>query len=299
MFVVLLGPLNLRMRQIIETLTQALPGLSPQMRRAGALVLDNPGAIAVNSMRAMASEASVSPPTMLRLAQRLGFGSYKDFRAVFKRSIAGTEYRTRAVELRSATEREGISGLVNSTADAAARGIDRFHDPAFIRDVERVADLMLNAGRTFLLAAGSCYGQIMTFQYVVRMALPTVELMPISSATLGENFAIIGSDDLVVGVSIFPYTRHVVDAVRLAAARGIHIAAVTDQRSSPLAQAAEASIVVSTRNAHFFPSTISISAAFEALSAVIAVKGAPASLETISAFEDTLNLAKAYWTDQE
>jgi DNA-binding MurR/RpiR family transcriptional regulator len=139
----------------------------------------------------------------------------------------------------------------------------------------------------------------MTFHYVVRMALPTVELMPISSAILGENLAIVGSDDLVVGVSIFPYTCHVVDAVRLAAARGIPIAAVTDQRSSPLAQAAEASIVVSTRNAHYFPSTISVSAALEALSAVIAVKGAPASLETISAFEDTLILAKAYWTDRE
>ena len=287
------------MRQVIETLTHALPGLSPQMKRAAALVLDNPGAIAVNSMRAMASEARVSPPTMLRLAQRLGFASYEDFRAVFKQGIAGTGYRTRAVNLRRTTEREGISGLLSSTADAAARGIERFHDPAFVRDVEAVADLMLSAGRTFLLAAGSCYGQITTFQYVVRMALPTVELMPVGSATLGENLAIAGTDDLVVAVSFSPYSRHVVDAVRFAAQRGIPIAAVTDQRSSPLAQAAEASIVISTRNAHYFPSTIGVSAALEALSAVIAVKGAPASLDTISAFEDTLNLAKAYWTEQE
>ena len=287
------------MRQVIESLTQVLPKLSPQMKRAAALVIDNPGAIAVNSMRAMASEARVSPPTMLRLAQRLGFSSYEDFRAVFKQSIAGTGYRTRAVHLRRTTERGGISGLVSSTADAAARGIERFHDPAFARDVERIADLMLNARRTFLLAAGSCYGQITTFQYVVRMALPTVELVPVSSATLGENFAIAGANDLVLGVSFSPYSRHVVDAVRLAAARGIPVAAVTDQRSSPLAQAAEASIIISTRNAHYFPSTIGVSVALEALSAVIAVKGAPASLDTISAFEDTLTLAKAYWTEQE
>ena len=287
------------MRQVIESLTQVLPKLSPQMKRAAALVIDNPGAIAVNSMRAMASEARVSPPTMLRLAQRLGFSSYEDFRAVFKQSIAGTGYRTRAVDLRRTTERGGISGLVSSTADAAARGIERFHDPAFARDVERIADLMLNARRTFLLAAGSCYGQITTFQYVVRMALPTVELVPVSSAALGENFAIAGANDLVLGVSFSPYSRHVVDAVRLAAARGIPVAAVTDQRSSPLAQAAEASIIISTRNAHYFPSTIGVSVALEALSAVIAVKGAPASLDTISAFEDTLTLAKAYWTEQE
>ena len=285
------------MRQVIEMLTHVLPGLSPRMKRAAVLVLDNPGAIAVNSMRAMAAEARVSPPTMLRLAKRLGFDSYEDFRDVFKQSIAGTGYRTRAVDLRRTTEREGISGLVSSTADAAVRGIERFHDPAFVRDVECVADLMLNARRTFLLAAGSCYGQITTFQYVVRMALPTVELMPAGCATLGENLAIAGADDLVVGVSFSPYSRHVVDAMRLAAARGIPIATVTDQRSSPLAQAAEASIIISTRNAHYFPSTIGVSAALEALSAVIAVKGAPASLDTISAFEDTLNQAKAYWTD--
>ena len=287
------------MRQVIETLTHVLPSLSPQMKRAAALVLDNPGAIAVNSMRAMASEARVSPPTMLRLAQRMGFDSYEDFRAVFKQTIAGSGYRLRAVDLRRTTEREGISGLVSGTADAAERGIERFHDPAFVRDVERVADLMLNAGRTFLLAAGSCYGQITTFQYVVRMALPTVELVPVSSATLGENLAIAGANDLVVGVSFSPYSRHVVDAVRLAAARGIPVAAVTDQRSSPLAQAAEASIVISTRNAHYFPSTIGVSVALEALSAVIAVKGAPASLNTISAFEDALTLTKAYWAEQE
>ena len=287
------------MKQIIETLTQALPGLSPQMKRAAAQVLDNPGAIAVDSMRAMASEAGVSPPTMLRLAQRLGFTSYEDFRAVFKQSIAGTGYRSRAVNLRRTTEREGISGLVSGTADAAVRGIERFHDATFTRDVERVADLMLSAGRTFLLAAGSCYGQITTFQYIVRMALPTVELMPVSSAILSENLALACADDLVVVVSIFPYTRHVVDAVRLAAARRIPIAAITDQRSSPLADIAEATIVISTLNEHYFPSIIGVSVALEALSAVIAVKGAPASLDTISAFEETLNFAKAYWTEQE
>ena len=72
------------MQEVLNQLSAEIAGLSPQLRLAGRYVLDHPNEVAVLSMRALAANAQVNPPTMMRLARRLGFDGYEDFRAVFQ-----------------------------------------------------------------------------------------------------------------------------------------------------------------------------------------------------------------------
>lgn len=285
------------MEELVDQLSQFYPSLSPQLQRAAQVILDNPNDVAVNSMRALATRAEVSPPTMLRLAQRLGFQNYEAFRDVFKRSVATQGYGDRADNLRRSTDKEGIAALVDATAVAAETAFERFHDPVFARDIERVADIIIAGDRRFVLASGASFGQGISFQYVCRMALPDILLVNGFGIRAIDDIASVRAKDVVVAISTAPYASRTVEAAVFAKQRGAEIVAVTDNRASPVAKLAAASIIIKTTGPHYFPSMISLNATLEILSAVITVKLGEGAVANISEFEKDMRANGYHWEE--
>ena len=52
-----------------ERLAEALPGLTPELRKAAVWVLENPSAISISSVRQIAESAGVKPNTLVRMAR--------------------------------------------------------------------------------------------------------------------------------------------------------------------------------------------------------------------------------------
>ncbi|MEM7654146.1 MAG: MurR/RpiR family transcriptional regulator [Pseudomonadota bacterium] len=283
------------MQNVIDTINQTLPTLGPQMRQAAAAILDDPSAVAVESMRTMAARAEVSPPTMLRLAQRVGFESYEAFRDVFKNSVAPTGYGDRATALQETAGTDGVPGLITETARVAIRGIEKFSQRSFARDIERVAQLIIGARRTLVIASGASFGQAVSFQYVCQMAIPGVELINRLGMRPLDGLASATSDDLVLAIATHPYASQTVETVAHAHACSVPIAAITDKHASPIATKAAASIIIDTENPHYFPSMIKLSATLEVLSAAIVVLGGAASVSAIANHERLLRANGCYW----
>ena len=285
------------MEELVDKLSQSYPSLSPQLQRAALTILGNPNDVAVNSMRALAARAKVSPPTMLRLAQRMGFENYEAFRDIFKHSVATQGYGDRADDLRRSTDKQGIAALVDATAVAAEVAFERFHDPVFARDIERVADLIVASKRTYVVASGASFGQAVSFQYVLRMAYPAIHLADGLGIRSVDELAFIGPGDTVVAISTSPYARTTIDAATFAKKRGAHVVVVTDSRTSPLARLADAAVVIATQSPHYFPSMISLNATLEILSAVVTVKLGDQGVGAVTAYEATLQANSYYWTE--
>ncbi len=285
------------MRDTMEKLADLMVDMSPQMQRAASFVLDNPGSIAVDSMRTMAARADVSPPTMLRLAQRLGFDSYDQFRDVFKASVTRGHYGNRAQDLKKTADEGGISGLIASTVGSAESAMARFHDPVFNRDIKRAADTVLAARRSFVVASGASFGQAVSFQYVCRMALPEIMLVNGLGVRAVDEIASVGPGDVVVAISTSPYAMSTIQAADFAKRQGAEIVAITDRRASPVAQLAGTAVVIETASPHYFPSMISLNATLEIFSAVISVKRGADAVAEISAYEKELRRNGYYWKE--
>ena len=108
---------------VIGRLTDALGDLSPQVRQAAVYVLDNPGEIAVTSMRGIAEAAEVKPNTLVRMARAVGFDGYEDFREPFRQQAAdgSPSFPDRARFLQSINEGGRHGSLL---ADMAAPTFD-------------------------------------------------------------------------------------------------------------------------------------------------------------------------------
>ncbi|WP_193182022.1 MurR/RpiR family transcriptional regulator [Nisaea sediminum] len=284
------------MDDLINEIAEALAGLSPTLQRAAAAVMENPGAVAVSSMRRFADRAKVSPPTMLRLARRMGYESYEDFRDVFRETLTGGRYRDRATDLRQQTREGGIARLVGATATAGIAALEQFSEPRFVRGVEKVATLIAAAPKTYIIATGATFGTAATFHYVCRMAQPALELVNIAGQTATDGIATIAPGEAVFAISSAPYAGPTIEAADYAKRNGAKVAILTDRPSSPLTRIADAAIFVGTRNPHYFPSKTSLNAALEAVSAAVAVKRGDAAIASIERFETALKNTSFYWS---
>ncbi|MFN2331353.1 MAG: MurR/RpiR family transcriptional regulator, partial [Halomonas sp.] len=79
------GPV--RLDAVNRQLAEAYPGLSPQLKLAAGYVLEHPVEIAFQSIRKSATAAEVTASTLVRLAKRLGFDSFDQFRDVFQSAV--------------------------------------------------------------------------------------------------------------------------------------------------------------------------------------------------------------------
>jgi len=87
------------MQQILESLFHLAPTMPPKLKAAARVILDNPNLVATSSMRALAKRCEVTPPTMIRLAQAVGYENYDSFRQVFQASVNEQNFEKRADRL--------------------------------------------------------------------------------------------------------------------------------------------------------------------------------------------------------
>lgn len=282
------------MRDLLERLDALLPQLSPQLQRAGAHVLDNPNAIAVLSMRALAGHAGVTPPTMLRLARRLGFESYEDFRAVFQRAVTGGEFFERARWLRELGERGGEGEVARRIAEAAGANVQTFYQHLDLRALVRIADKLASARTPYVVGAGALHWMAAYFQHVTRIALPRLRSPRADGNSLVEGLMAAGSRDAVLLMSVAPYASATLDVARLARERGATLFALTDSRAAPVAREASQTVLVSTESPQFFPSMVGVAAALETLIAVVVSRSDKSTLGRIAEADAFRRQSDAY-----
>src|SRR3569623_1561104 len=260
----------------LEQLAATLPALPPHLRRAGRHILDYPHEVAMLSMRTLAAKAKVSPPSMLRLARRIGFDNYEAFRAVFQSAIAGGRFQSKAASLQKMSERTGKEGVVGGMLAAANQNIARSLGHTDVDALTKAAELMRKAPQIHVIGAGALHFMGVYLQYLSRAVLPKLRVPRANFNSLSEAMVGVGKGDVVLVTSVAPYALQTVKATELAKARGSRVVALTDSRGSPLVAHSEIVLIAGTDSPQFYPSIVGIAAVLETLVALVIAKGDPA-----------------------
>ena len=80
---------------VLEFLIRDLPNLTPELKKSATYVLENPNEIGVSSIREIALKAKVKPNSLVRMARKIGFDGYEDFRQPFRDQIRRGEFEYR------------------------------------------------------------------------------------------------------------------------------------------------------------------------------------------------------------
>jgi DNA-binding MurR/RpiR family transcriptional regulator len=284
------------MEQILESLFKATPTLTPKLRDVAKVILDNPNLVATTSMRALAKQAGVTPPTMIRFANTLGFKNYDSFRQVFQTTINEQNFEDRANWLQLTSANEGLAAIVQKIAESGLDNMQQFFKDLDLDEVSEAADIILNAPNVYVVAAGGVHWIASYLYYVGKMAIPQMRLPRTSGSGLIEGLIPVCKGDVILTLAYHPYSRNGIEAAEFALSRGARLIYLTDSKAAPLASEAEVLILQKTESPQFFPSMMSVMAAIETLISVIVAQSGDRAIHSIAEYSDIREKGDFYIT---
>jgi DNA-binding MurR/RpiR family transcriptional regulator len=288
-------------RRLASRITAGFAQLPPQLQAAARFVLDHPEDVALLSMREQARRAGVPPVTMTRLARQLGFADYATFRDLHARALrrpaaAPAAFSARAGQMQRRQRSGGDAALVGEIGRTMARHLAAFGAGDGVAALQAAARLIGGARHVYFLGLRSCYAVAFQAAYVYGLFRDNGVLLDGPGDTGIDALRHSGRGDVLLAISVAPYTNAAVERVAYAAGRGVDIVAITDSAASPVALPAAACVLVPTDTPSFFHTVTPAFAAAETLIALVAARGGARALSAIRDAESQLGAFSAYWS---
>lgn len=272
--------------------------LPERLQAAARWVLKHPQDVALLSTREQARRAGVTPATMTRFAQRLGFSGHNAVRQAHAERVRqqnfAADFSKRAEAMAAHRRAKGEVGLAQEVIDTMARQVASLAAPDMLAQIMEAVQLLGKASHVFSLGMRSSFAVAFHFHYVRSFAGGAVTLVDAAGGTGMDRLRNAGRGDALLAVSVRPYTRLTIDSAKYAAERGVAVVALTDSALSPLARIAKKNIVVATESPSFFHAMTTAFAAAEVLAALLAAHGGQRALGAITRADRELQTLGAY-----
>jgi DNA-binding MurR/RpiR family transcriptional regulator len=273
-------------------LLERFPSLSPRLKSAARFVVDHPNDVVTMSMRTLAAHAETQPATLVRLAQQLGFAGWPELKAGFVADLGlgSDRYGARAQSLAG---RAADVSLVGEMFRAQHVNLDATATNA-TKTLHAAARLLKKAGAVHVAGFRASYPIAYSMAYGYRLFRDSVSLVDGHAGGLEMQLRTVARGDALVAVSFAPYSREALLAVDAARAVGARVIAISDSSASPLALAAQVSLVFSCASPSFFPSVAAGVAVAEALLEILVADAGAAAARRIDRAEQHLFDSGAY-----
>ncbi len=291
--------------ETLNTLTERLPELSTELRKAGVYLLENASLIGINSARAMARSADVKPNTLVRLSKELGLPGYEAFRQPFRAQLVhaqdpfAEQVTDRAMQLQSLHEDGDMGSLHQHMATACTHNIQQFFEAHDQQAMEAAAQTITQAGTVYVLGVGIANVFAKNFAYIASMAMDKVVELPREGALPIDGMVRAKAGDVLLAVTFKPYRREVVEAVEEALRQGVTVIGISDSPAAPHLSKAAHRFVVSTDTPQFFTSTVALMAFMETLAAYVIAASDDKVIESIERFHQRRHELGIYLSEQQ
>ena len=281
---------------IEDRLLSAFDALPPQLQAAARWLLDHRDDVAFLSMREAARHAGVTPATMTRLAQRLGFDGFGDLRELFSDALRAraAPFRKRAEGLRARRDLDGDGALVTDTLAVVSGHLKTLCAPDAQAAIARAADIIQQCERAYWVGARSGFAPMHLGAYLLSLIGEKTRLLDQAGGVAFDALGDLSPADALVALSISPYTRSTVEAVAFAVERGAKVVAMTDSRAAPIARHASVTIMVPTETPSFLQTMTPAFLIVECLAALVAARRGQRAVDAIARAEMLLDRLGSY-----
>jgi DNA-binding MurR/RpiR family transcriptional regulator len=231
------GPLLVRVRAV-------MPALAPAEQRVANAVLADPGGVAAMTISELADVASTSETTVIRFCKQIGVPGYPQLRLQLAAQSAQEMVRP---EVGGDIEPDdSLDDVVGKVAFADERAVRETAQQLDVAALSKVVAAVAKAPRVDLYgAAASAFVALDLQQKLHRIrrvafAWSDVHVMLTSAALLGD-------EDVAIGISHTGTTVEVIEALEEAKRHGATTVAVTNFPRSPLAQTADLVLTTAAR----------------------------------------------------
>jgi len=245
-------------------------------------MLNEPHETAIKSISEIAQEHGISTSSLTRMAQRMGFNGFPGLRALFEQNLRQRKgFYSKQVEnflqrkhVYDNTESDLLGQIIQDEWSNVMFMFENFEDERFAATI----DLIVKAKRVTIIGLRSSYLLAYYLGFYLRLIRDAVSTAGQAGHTLAEDLSLLHRGDLLIAISLKPYTKNTVDACRIARKQKVDIVAITDSVSSPLASETNNFLITPVEKEYFFtPIAAAIIGIETILSAVVKRLGEQAS----------------------
>ncbi len=225
-----------------ETTAFALSDLinrySSQLTDADTRLLDvlvrDPLRAAMENGKDVSTRAGVHPASAVRLARRLGFKGYPEFRNFLRMSLTdgGNDFESSAARMAARLMKAENGGALSSLIDSEIAALNSLKSSASDVDIRRFSETLRDAKRIFVFGRG--HASSLSSLIALRLARSGYDAIDLGSRIhqLAEVMTLLGDGD-VLWLLAFRKVPNLVDNVhKAAAARSVKVLALTDLQAA-------------------------------------------------------------------
>jgi DNA-binding MurR/RpiR family transcriptional regulator len=228
-----------------------MPTLAPAEQRVGARVLDDPAAVAASTISALAADCGTSETTVVRFCRALGMPGYPALRIALATELGRADSEGRAQTVSGDIgPGDDLDEVVQKIAFADARAVEDTAQQLDLDALHRVIEAIVAARRVDIYGvAASAFVGLDLQQKLHRIGRVAFAWSDPHVAL--TSAALLGPEDVAIGISHTGATEDTVDAVAQARSNGVTTVALTNFPQSPLASIADEVLTTAARETTF------------------------------------------------
>ncbi|MCP3876110.1 MAG: MurR/RpiR family transcriptional regulator [Desulfobacteraceae bacterium] len=256
-------------------------------------MLDEPNETAAKSISEIASENDINISSITRLSQKLGFDGFPGLKNLFKKNLKQhrsfySEQVKRFLQKGYADSKSKVPLLERVIQDEWSNVMlmaDAFDQQRFATIIK----LVVSAERIHILGLRSSYPLAHYLGFYLKMVRDRISLIGQAGHTLAEDLAVLKPNDILIAISLNPYTKDTVDACRICRKKNVDVIALTDSLSSPLAIETENFLITSVEGDYFFTPVVATIICIETLLSEIVKQFGDKAIERLNQTEYILD----------
>lgn len=243
--------------------------LSDKHRLLANFIVESAAEVSLLSSAALGGKVGVSNATVVRFSQSLGYDGYIELKQDLLQDIKADlapEERFRLIE------RRGSQHLLDRVVRQEADNINQTVSRLTARHLATVADLVCEARRVVVDGIGLSATMAQMLVYLLNEVRIDACTASADAVPVEERILRLTPRDLVISISLPPYSRSTIEHAEIAKAQGIPLLAITNADSAPVALIAARALVLATENVLFTNSVAAFAVVSNALVTEIAFR---------------------------
>jgi RpiR family carbohydrate utilization transcriptional regulator len=224
----------------------AYSGLRAAEQRVADFILKHPDELIYLTVTELAERTNTSESTVVRLTQKIGYKGYQEFKIVLARDLVEP-----TTEIYAAIEPGDDLGTVkNKVFQANAQALRDTLEVLDDAELQRAVDALSAARRVEIYGVGgSAPLALDAYHKFLKLGLRGIALS--DGDLMAMSSALVGPEDVALGISHTGASRDVTDALARAKANGATTMCITHRPSSPITKVSEIVLVTAAQQTAF------------------------------------------------
>lgn len=269
---------------ILHIIHEKSPHFSKGQKLIAAFITTHYDKAAFMTAAKLGSAVGVSESTVVRFATEIGFDGYPALQKELKEMIRNKLTSVQRIEITN--QQIGIDNVLDRVLELDVDRIRKTLEETSRKDFYDAVDSIVAAQNIYIIGAKSAAVLARFLTYYFNLIFINVRLVhTTSSSEMFEQILRINENDVLIGISFPRYLTQTVKAFRYAKDNGAKVIAITDSKSSPLAEDADHLLLARSDMASFVDSLVAPLSLINALVVAVGLKRQQDISETFSKLE--------------